>query len=1184
MAAADYQSVVQQLYVAYFGRPADPVGLANFEAQLNTIGAPTTMAGLNAAYSTNSTIKALVDQFGTSAESAALYTGSTVAFVNAIYQNVLNRDADLEGLLFWAGAIDSGNLSRGKAAMSIMAGAQANTSAQGLIDAAVVANKTTIAGNFTAALDTATEVIAYSGNTAAATARAMLATVTNTTDTTAFQTTVNNTVATVVSTPVSDGTTFTLTTAADTGASFTGAGGNDNFVAQIAADLGTGTTFNAGDVLTGGSGTDTLQVSVAGASTAAVVSTATSLTGIEKVLVSNFDSNTDDTEDNEFNGALWTGVTTVGLSSSAATGDTSFTNLGNIVGAQMSSGAADLSVSYTASTVAGTADTQTLALNGVTAGTFTADAGIETVAITAAATATKSTLTALSATGASKLTIDADAAVTISGTLDTNIKTIDASASAAAVSLVLGTADLTVTGGAGDDSIRIAGGSVDANDSINAGTGTDTLQLTSAVGSAAAGAKLAGFENLRIYQDVTAAGATTITQDASYISGITNVGVSKMTYTDDNDAAADAATVTSAFTNMSATQTMSISGITSAGDADDNGAMTAAVSFDLASDTTADSGTITLGTSTAAAAVAGANNAITLNVTADDYETLTIVNQGGSQTIGTLSAADATSLTVNASKAFTITTLTAAAVKTIDASASTANVTIGATSLASTITGGAGNDTFTGSGNADSMVGGAGNDTLDGGAGNDNVAGGAGNDSITGGAGNDVLTGGDGDDTFADAGTGTDNIDGGAGNDTFTVASYASLTSTDTIVGGDGTDTLTIGDAGSVNLTTDITQLQNVSGVEVIAFSGVNGGDTVTINDGVVSTTGGALTLKFVTGASGANTIDASAVLSTASSVSFTDLAGLGTTYSIGNGKDNVSMGDGADTITVSNNAYLSSVDTLAGGTGSDTLSFTNDTAATNTITAAQLTNVTGLETFSINHATDTNLVNYVFTLSDTIVGNQVAVGSTFTITRDAAEDGTLKVDGSSVTSSYVLALSGEDGKDTLIGGAGNDSISGMAGNDSLTGGAGNDIFVVTGLTQAANGSDTITDFNFGTASTAVDTIKLDVTSTTKVFGTASGGITAAAGTEILILDQAAYQDASGAQSAARTAFGANDNAAEAIVIWQDTLGNLNLSVYADSSADATANGTLEASMIKFSGLTLSGVQSLIDASDFTLI
>ncbi len=988
--------------------------------------------------------------------------------------------------------------------------------------------------------------------------------------------TANTTPGSLTSAPIA--VTFTLTSGADTGAAFTGGAGDDTFVGQIAGDMGTGTSLNAGDVLSGGAGTDTLSVTVAGTATAAVTSIATTTSGIEKVLVSNFETSTFNTE---FNGALWTGVLTVGLSSSSATGDTTFTNLKNIVGAEMTSGAGDLSVSYLSSVVSGTADSQALALNGVTAGTFTADAGIETVAITSSGTA--STLTALSASGASKLTIAASAALTISGSLDTNIKTIDASASTAGVSLVLGTADLTVTGGSGNDTIRIAGSTVDANDTINAGDGTDSLQLTDAVATAAAGAKLAGFENLYIYENVTGAGtgaaaeSLTVTQDVSLISGITKVGVTKMTYTDDNDTNADTGALTAAFTNMSADQVGVISGITSAGDADDNGAMTATVSFDLLADTTADSGTITLGTATAAATVAGANNAITLNVTADDYETLSLVNQGGAQTIATLTAADATTLNITASKALTITTLSGAAVKTIDASASTANVIVGATTVASTITGGAGNDTFTGSGLADSISGGAGNDSLVGGSGNDTIMGGVGNDTITGGAGNDKVYGEDGNDTFVDVAASTEYVDGGAGNDTFNVVAVANLTSADTIIGGDGTDTLVFADIGNVDLTADITALTNVTGVEVVAVSGMDGGDTLTVNDGVVSAAGGALTLKFVTGVTGANTVSAAGVLATSSMVTFTDLAGLGTTYSIGNGKDNASMGDGADTVVVSNSAYLSANDTLAGGTGSDTLSFTNDTAATNTITAAQLTNVTGFETFSINHATDTNLVKYVFTLDDTIVGNQVAVGATFTITRDAAEDGTLKVDGSAVSASYTLSLSGEDGADTLIGGAGNDTIVGANGADSLTGGAGNDTFQ---WAVAATGQDTITDFSFGTSTTTVDVLKF--TGGTWQSGAnvaTASGVGTLANAQVIVLDTAAYQDLTAMNTVVTTggAF-AQTGTAASIILWQDTLGKVHVTY---DSNGATTGGQTDLAIL--SGLTITGVASTINYADFVL-
>lgn len=164
---------------------------------------------------------------------------------------------------------------------------------------------------------------------------------------------------------------------------------------------------------------------------------------------------------------------------------------------------------------------------------------------------------------------------------------------------------------------------------------------------------------------------------------------------------------------------------------------------------------------------------------------------------------------------------------------------------------------------------------------------------------------------------------------------------------------------------------------------------------------------------------------------------------------------------------------------------------------------------------------------------------ATFTVTRYAGDTGTTKVDAAAITSTYSVA---------------------------------------------ANGLDSITDFNFGTATTATDLIRIDLTSTTKVFGNASAVITVAAGTEILVLNTTAYADSSAAQSAARTLFGSNDNAAEAVVIWQDTLGNLNLSLYADASADATANGTLTNAMVKFVGLNLSSVGSLIGSGDFDIV
>ena len=186
----EYNDVVQALYVAYFGRAADFSGLANFQQQLANLNAPHDFAGVSAAYDTNAGIRALIDGFGSSDESKALYSGDTSSFVTAIYKNVLSRAPDSEGLNFWVDAIDHHGLTKANASLSIMAAALSNTTAQGQLDAALVDKRTTIAADFTFALDTPAETLAYSGNMAAAAVRAMLAKVSASTDLAAFQTTV----------------------------------------------------------------------------------------------------------------------------------------------------------------------------------------------------------------------------------------------------------------------------------------------------------------------------------------------------------------------------------------------------------------------------------------------------------------------------------------------------------------------------------------------------------------------------------------------------------------------------------------------------------------------------------------------------------------------------------------------------------------------------------------------------------------------------------------------------------------------------------------------------------------------------------------------------------------------------------------------------------------------------------
>lgn len=200
--ANSYSSIVQKFYISYFGRPADPDGLQSMTNQLKAANAPyISTDAFVSAYGSNATVKTIIDNFGTSAESAALYSGSTTEFVTAIYDHVLGRTPDSGGLAYWTNAIDNGSLARGTAALTIMAGAENNTSPQGLIDAALVANRVKVAANFTMAIDTAAEKTGYSGNAAAAVIRSMLNNVNQNTVVSDFQMVIEDYLGKLISTP-----------------------------------------------------------------------------------------------------------------------------------------------------------------------------------------------------------------------------------------------------------------------------------------------------------------------------------------------------------------------------------------------------------------------------------------------------------------------------------------------------------------------------------------------------------------------------------------------------------------------------------------------------------------------------------------------------------------------------------------------------------------------------------------------------------------------------------------------------------------------------------------------------------------------------------------------------------------------------------------------------------------------
>jgi hypothetical protein len=177
---AEYTDLIQRIYLAFFGRAADPKGLEFWGQTFSDSAMPIQLDGLIAGYSSNVRVRDLIDMFANSAESQGLYTGNNAAFINAVYLNVFNRNAEFDGLSFWSGFLDRGQITRAQAAMWILSGAQND-------DATVVKKKVQAATYFTGALDTSVEILSYTGDSPNQALRDLFATITAATDMTAFQ-------------------------------------------------------------------------------------------------------------------------------------------------------------------------------------------------------------------------------------------------------------------------------------------------------------------------------------------------------------------------------------------------------------------------------------------------------------------------------------------------------------------------------------------------------------------------------------------------------------------------------------------------------------------------------------------------------------------------------------------------------------------------------------------------------------------------------------------------------------------------------------------------------------------------------------------------------------------------------------------------------------------------------------
>ena len=108
--ASQYEAAVASFYLAYYGRPADPAGLAFWAGNLERAGGDFSL---------------IIQAFSTSAEATARFADITPAQrLDQIYQELFGRKPDAAGLDFWSKAIDAGAVSLPDAVLAVMQGAQ----------------------------------------------------------------------------------------------------------------------------------------------------------------------------------------------------------------------------------------------------------------------------------------------------------------------------------------------------------------------------------------------------------------------------------------------------------------------------------------------------------------------------------------------------------------------------------------------------------------------------------------------------------------------------------------------------------------------------------------------------------------------------------------------------------------------------------------------------------------------------------------------------------------------------------------------------------------------------------------------------------------------------------------------------------------------------------------------------
>ncbi|MGY8526633.1 DUF4214 domain-containing protein [Paracidovorax citrulli] len=449
MAAADYYSQIQQAYIAYYGRPADPDGLEFWAGELDKA---------------NGDLAVIIDAFGNSEESQELYGADTpAAQVNKIYQTLFGRPADMEGLQYYVNGLRTGEFSLASVALDIYNGAKNE-------DKAALEAKLAYAEAFTGAIDTVEELLGYSGKAAAQAARDVLDTVKDEASLETALETVDEAVSGVVESG-NAGETINLTAGLDT---VVGTDANDTINArEFNATTGAPEpTLTAYDSIDGGKGNDTLNIFTADGKNTSLPATAT-VKNVETINI--YGGNFGAVDAARFVGA--TAINQLGSASSvnnlAATTTAGFQDVaGGTILVGTAEAAASAAIKLTNVDDVSTVGVSGAALNSVKLSGTVADAGtdgVDAIGLTVSVGKDVQTLTLDTAVAAS-LTVVANGKV---------ITTVNAAASTGAINYVADKTVSTISTGSAKDSVTIA---TTLNDTVKAaslssGAGDDTLTI-----------------------------------------------------------------------------------------------------------------------------------------------------------------------------------------------------------------------------------------------------------------------------------------------------------------------------------------------------------------------------------------------------------------------------------------------------------------------------------------------------------------------------------------------------------------------------------------------------------------------------------------------------------------------------------------------------------------------------------